>query len=610
MRLARFLTCAALSCSFASAHSGQPSVAASTISGFGLSTTGIVWAWGAGSRGQTGPNGSFQTSVPVQVTGVTNVTALGGGDYHTVALTSLGQVYVWGDNTYGQMGDNSALSSSNHAPKLVPGLSGVVQVAAGLYHTLALKSDGTVWAWGINTSGELGDGSTTQRNVPVKVSGLAGIVKIGSGGSASHSFAIASNGSVWAWGKNVNGQLGDSSTVNRSVPVQVSGLTNVVQVGAAQQHSVALKVDGTVWSWGNNGSSQLGDRTTTQRLTPVQVYDSSTTFLGGVKEISVGDGFAFATKADRTVWAWGSGVYGSFGDGLTSHPNYAKLVVQLEAMKVAAGEEFGLGLKDDGSVWAWGRNFRGELGDNTSISSIGTQQNSPIRVHGQNNVGFLNLTTPIVVPSASSLALSATSLAFSSQNLGSSSVVKTIVLANSGVDTLSIASIASGGDFGTTHTCGATLGPGARCNVNVVFTPTLTGSRTSTVVITSNAANSPNTIALTGTGVISAPSAPTSENVVSGGGRVTLYFIASTSNGGAEISNYTATCAASGQVTQTASGMGSPLIVRGLVAGVSYNCSLTATNAAGLTGLASVVTQVTPTQMFNMDSNIIMLMLD
>jgi hypothetical protein len=195
----------------------------------------------------------------------------------------------------------------------VSGLSSVALVTAGTSYSLALKGDGTVWAWGWNNVGQLGDGTTTNRSTPVQVSGLSGIVFIGAG--SSHSFAIKNDGTVWAWGANSNGQLGDGTTTNRATPVQVAGLTGVAALDGGQTHTVALKTDGTVWTWGANNLGQLGDGTTTQRTTPVQV-----TGLAGVSAVAAGDTyFSIALKSNGTIYSWGFNNYGQLGDGTTTN---------------------------------------------------------------------------------------------------------------------------------------------------------------------------------------------------------------------------------------------------------------------------------------------------
>ena len=220
--------------------------------------------------------------------------AIAAGSYHTVALKSDGTVWTFGDNYYGQLGDgNSGGDYSSYDPGIDsntpvqvvgPGGSGfltdIIAIAAGWYHTVALKSDGTVWAWGSNGNGRLGDNTTIERHMPVQVHGegdigfLTDIIAISAGWK--HTVALKSDGTVWAWGYNGYGQLGDGTTTDRHTPVQVHGegdigfLTDIITISAGGWHTVALKSDGTVWAWGYNLYGQLGDGTTTERHTPVQ----------------------------------------------------------------------------------------------------------------------------------------------------------------------------------------------------------------------------------------------------------------------------------------------------------------------------------------------------
>ena len=289
------------------------------------------------------------------------------GGYHTVALLSDGTVYAWGRNDRGQLGDGT--TTDRHIPVRVSGLTNVTAISAGYEHTVALKSDGTVWAWGLNFYGQLGDGTTTTRRTPVQVSGLTGITAISAG--YSHTIALKSDGTVWAWGNNGNGRLGDGTTTNRHTPVQVSGLTGITAISAGEYHTVALKSDGKVWSWGVNWYGQLGDGTTSNSRTPVQVSG-----LTEVTAISAGRLHTTALKSDGTVWAWGRNDRGQIGDGTTTDRHAPVRVSGLtEITAISAGEEHTVALKSDGTVWAWGNNGNGRLGDGTT-----TTRSTPVQV--------------------------------------------------------------------------------------------------------------------------------------------------------------------------------------------------------------------------------------
>jgi alpha-tubulin suppressor-like RCC1 family protein len=252
-----------------------------------LKNDGTVWSWGSNGYGQLGDGTNTDRATPVQVSGLTNVKEIDAGAYHTVALKNDGTVWSWGSNGYGQLGDGTTEDRKAPVQVMVSpgvGLTNVKAIAAGDCHTVALKNDGTVWAWGRNNCSQLGDGTTIQRTTPVQVMaspgvGLTNVKVIAAAGY--HTVTLKNDGTVWSWGYNYYGQLGDGTHTDRAVPVQVSGLTDVTAIAAGDCHTVALKNDGTVWAWGSNGNGQLGDGTTDDRNAPGQVKDLVLTSGGG-----------------------------------------------------------------------------------------------------------------------------------------------------------------------------------------------------------------------------------------------------------------------------------------------------------------------------------------
>ncbi len=235
--------------------------------------------------------------------------------------------------------------------------------------------NGTVWDWGHNGNGQLGDNTTIDRLIPVQVSGLANVIDIVGGGE--HSAALKSDGTVWTWGLNEYGQLGDGTTTQRLIPVQVSGLANVIDIVGGGEHSAVLKSDGTVWTWGYNGYGQLGDNTTINRLTPVQVSG-----LTNVINIAGGYFHSAALKSDGTVWTWGWNGHGQLGDNTTINRLIPVQVSGLaNVIDIAGRYEHSAALKSDGTVWTWGYNGYGQLGDNTTINRL-----IPVQVSGLANV--------------------------------------------------------------------------------------------------------------------------------------------------------------------------------------------------------------------------------
>lgn len=284
------------------------------------------------------------------------------GSLHAAAAKSDGTVWCWGWNTDGQLGNGT--TNPSQIPARITTLSDVVEVAAGYYHTAALKSDGTVWAWGRNFNGQLGDGTSTMRLSPVRTAGLSGITAIACGGSST--YALRSDGTVWAWGLNSQGQLGDGTETDRYAPVQVLGLSGVVAIAAGELHGLALESDGTIWAWGNNFYGQLGDGTTTTRLVPVEVPS-----LSGMAAIGAKGYHSAAIKSGGSLWAWGSGTYGELGIG--DRPSILPYPTQAVGFAAAAAVDAGgfhtVAVIEDGTLRACGNNVYGQLGDGTNTDA-------------------------------------------------------------------------------------------------------------------------------------------------------------------------------------------------------------------------------------------------
>jgi hypothetical protein len=256
-----------------------------------------------------------------------------------------GTVRAWGANDFGQLGDGTTTHRST--PVQVHTLSSVEIVTAGFEHSVALLSDSTVRAWGDNSSGQLGDGTTTIRTTPVQVhtpSGpLSGVEAIAGGGL--HSLALLSDGTVRAWGRNDFGQLGDGTTTNRTTPVQVHtllGLLSEVTAVGAGFHSLALQsglLATTVFAWGRNDFGQLGDGTTTNRSKAVQVQAVGG-LLSGVEAATAGAFHSLAQLPNGTVRAWGRNDFGQLGDGTTTHRNKAVVVPNLSSVEAVVANGF------------------------------------------------------------------------------------------------------------------------------------------------------------------------------------------------------------------------------------------------------------------------------
>lgn len=292
------------------------------------------------------------------------------------ARAASGGMQAWGDNWSGELGDGTTVD--RNVPVNVQNLNGVVAMAANYVHSVALTSDGTVWGWGDNAAGATGDGTTAQHHIPTPATGLTGVIAIAAGGQFT--VALKSDGTVWAWGFNCYGQLGDGTLANRYLPHQVEGISGVKSIASGFGHVLALKHDGTVWGWGWNGASQLGDGTDIDRLRPVQTQG-----INGVTAITCGAYYSLVLKSDGTAWTWGSNYQGELGIGSDEDRLYS-YPVQIPnfsgVASVSAGVLHAMALKTDGTVWTWGENTLGQLG----IGTTDYYKNSPVQVQGLTDV--------------------------------------------------------------------------------------------------------------------------------------------------------------------------------------------------------------------------------
>lgn len=325
-----------------------------------------LWCRGRNDHGQLGDGTRNDNAVGVIVPGfeASEVSQAVNGDKHTCALRRDGTVWCWGANFSGQLGDGSFLSSSR--PVRVSGLSDVAQLSAGSEHTCAVTAGGSAHCWGSNMHGRLGSGTVAgSSSTPLPVVMLAGVERIAAGGR--HTCAMVSDGGLWCWGNNETGQLGHGGqfNLNSQFPIAVSGLSSVDGLAAGMQHTCAIK-DGTGYCWGANGSGQLGDGSATNAYAPVTVASSAR-----FTRISAGGEHTCALTDDNTVECWGSNretQIGEVGQNLSSHPR--SVLGLTDAVSLAAGDQHACTVDDSASVRCWGGNTNGQLGDGSTRLAV------------------------------------------------------------------------------------------------------------------------------------------------------------------------------------------------------------------------------------------------
>ncbi len=328
-----------------------------------------VWAWGGNCSGQLGcaneadcPGSSWgDWGGPIELSAISNISTISAGFGHSLVNGQDGMVWAWGNNCSGQLGTDN--TTSTDYPVQVLNLKEVIAVACGNYGSVGLKTDGTVWQWGFFGTDPCPDcGCPDGFKIPTKVAGLSNVIAVSAGNF--HAVALKNDGTVWAWGANYGGQLGDGTTIDREIPVQVVGLENIIAITFCR----ALRNDGTVWRWGGCcfPAQQMAD-----------LYD--------ITAISSGT-HSLAIKNDGTLWAWGNTRTGQWGDGTTPRPDVRVHFLNLPPVFAAsAGDSFSVAATGDGKVWAWGANFWGQLGDGTTNES-----HVPIQVSNVNDVTKLS----------------------------------------------------------------------------------------------------------------------------------------------------------------------------------------------------------------------------
>jgi alpha-tubulin suppressor-like RCC1 family protein len=359
-------------------------------------------------------------SLPVQIGAATNWSSVSAGVLHTMAIKSDGTLWGWGSDTYGQLGLGTRVDEP--LPVQIDGATNWTHVSVGYFHTMALKSDGTLWGWGGNEYGQLGDGTKQERDSPTQISSAAKWSSVAASGY--YTMAVRSDGTLWGWGESGAGRIGDGTNEFDPFPIRIGTATNWKSVSAGGSHIIALKNDGTLWGWGSNLNGQLGDGTQVSKTTPFQIGTS-------------------------TNWA-----------------------------SISAGSDHTIAIKNDGTLWGWGTNRSSEIGDGRVVTSA----------------------TPIKSVLNTKVLISSGSLTFKPTVIGTSSLLQISVI-NLGTSSVEITGVDVENPYSATNSCSA-VGPNSACVIYVEFRPESFGQFDGDLLIRSPELGNGRKVSLSGSGVI------------------------------------------------------------------------------------------------------------
>lgn len=334
--------------------------------------SGQLWGWGFNLfEGEVGDGTTIDRSSPVrEVSSSTDWCMVSGGDTQTSAIKSSGTLWSWGGGFTGALGNSSTVSSSSPVQEISYS-NNWCQVSNG-YLTAAIKTSGQLWAWGSNLAGEIGDNTTISKSSPVQeISSSTDWCMVSSG--KFNTSAIKTSGTLWAWGCNDDGQLGSNTTTNSSSPVQeITSSINWCQVSASRRNAFGIKTSGQLWAWGRNNCGGAGDQSGINRSSPVQEISSSTDW----NLVASGISHASAIKTSGTLWSWGLNDKGQLGDNtLTAASSPVQEISSSTDWNLVSGKaDQTSALKKSGQIWGWGENGSGQLGDNTQ-----TSRSSPVQ---------------------------------------------------------------------------------------------------------------------------------------------------------------------------------------------------------------------------------------
>lgn len=336
-----------------------------------IKSDGTMWGWGINSnRLGLGLGNLANQNLPVQIGTDTDWLSVSAGETHTLAVKLNGTLWSWGNGAFGQLG-NGVFSSATPNVTQIGTATDWSSVSAGYGFSLAIKTNGTLWSWGLNNTGQLGDNTLVDKNLPIQVGVATDWLRVDAGGQ--HSLGVKTTGTLWAWGNNTFGQLGNGNNTTSQIPIQIGTLTNWSLVSAGFDHSLAIDNTNALFSWGNNVNGQLGSGTNTASNSPTQVLFTSDGTVSLAIAISAGNTHSLILRNDSSLWSCGFNTSGQLGQGTNVNTNaFSQVGTLTNWLILSAGDPHSLVLQNNFDLWSTGRNVEGQLGigNNTSTNTL------------------------------------------------------------------------------------------------------------------------------------------------------------------------------------------------------------------------------------------------
>lgn len=334
----------------------------------GIKMDGTLWGWGQNSnRLGLGLGNLANQNLPIQIGTANDWATVSAGNVHSLAVKTNGTLWTWGNGQFGQLG-NGIFNSATPNVTQIGTANDWLTVSAGNRFSLAIKTNGTLWSWGLNNTGQLGINNLIDQNLPVQVGTANNWWKIDAGNQ--HSLAIDNTGLIWAWGNNTFGQLGDGTYTTSLIPIVISTSNNWTEVSAGFDHSMALDTSGILYTFGSNSNGQLCDGTnnTSNVMIPISFNLSGT--VSQYIAISAGNNFSLAIKNDNTLWSGGFNTSGQLGLGNNTATNTLNQVGTSNTWyAISAGDTHSLAMETTTALWSTGRGLEGELGIGTWVAN-------------------------------------------------------------------------------------------------------------------------------------------------------------------------------------------------------------------------------------------------